>query len=321
MKLDELPEDLLINILDSAEKPSLIPQSCKQFQLISQKILSKKWSVLKSLSDKYYISRAINIINLPEDKKPTYKDFSKLYSILAEYMGSPITKENDLDITNVELYLEMNEKIQMIQDRNLILIWPRIFSCIIQQTTGLAVPINTERLNPTAQEIRECLNNQYNQPAIKQIIQLNLDWCALTCIPIELSLFTGLTRLDIKFSSQLHSINIPNTLTNLQGLHLGWNRLSSIKIPNTLIKLGAINLQNNQLTSMEIPDTLIHLKELNASNNPLTSIIIPSTLENLQELKFNSEELDSIVISDRISNIIQANLANQKNKCRCCTIS
>ncbi len=216
----------------------------------------------------------------------------------------------------------MLKQIQQYQDDILVWIWPRIYDAIIHQATQYSAHANT-KYPTTAQQIRQYLQHPENKKTIEQVTYLNLSGCRLSYLPIELSIFTNLQILDLRYNrlsnikipkefallqilylgnNILKSIEIPSNLNNLLFFDAQFNRLKSINIPSQLTNLRTCLLNNNLLTSINVPHTLINLRRLLLQNNHLKTIKIPRTLVALKELGIygNKLSLDDILIPDSL---------------------
>ncbi len=327
--LERLPIIPLTEILEQIPCTYLTSLTCKRFQEINKKILKKKWNYLKNKREQYFISRAINSINFPEEITPTRKDFIKLYYNLLKTFGLPKTKRDsklhnqvikrlslpkakysNSDTTDIEFYLDIDNRMQKNQDENLMKIWPRLSHQIsIENNLNINFHLNTEEL--TAQKIRDWLKRESNKLIIQQVTYLPLFDLGLTCIPQELELFTNLRQLYLH-ENDIACIKIPETLVNLHIIELCNNELLSIEIPNNLINLREIYISNNQLKNIKIPDTLIHLQTLSLRENLLNSIDIPDTLINLRRLHLNNNQLTSIEIDSKLTHLRELSLYNNK---------
>ncbi len=111
-RFKDLPEELIEKILISTNNLDSVSKTCKDFRKTAQKILKSKWDKLKAQQDLQNISKAINSLGLPKTSNPTYNDFSTLYYSLAEDLDIDTSKPEDLDITEIEIYKDMNKKIE-----------------------------------------------------------------------------------------------------------------------------------------------------------------------------------------------------------------
>lgn len=137
----------------------------------------------------------------------------------------------------------------------------------------------------TAEEIRAFLTNPCNKFIVENANRLIICNCNLKIIPPEVSLLTGLKRLDL---SGNQFTNIPESickLPNLECLILNENLIS--KLPDligNLAKLTELQLQNNPIAIL--PGSLGNLTELKYLNTCNTDFVFfPSSLNNLNKLE------------------------------------
>ncbi len=318
LKLLELPEEILIKILEPNLEITYIQKTCKKINKITKELFKQKWDCLEKQNHLYFLSQAIKTINSLGSQEVNYDHFTKLYYYMADQINWPKYKEKNINITDPQLYINMDEHIQEMHDENLLRIWPKIHREITRKAEGLILQIPNNGDPVTAKQIRDYLNDKTNQESIKRVTRLYLGWMRLNCLPIELSLFTNLKKLDLA-KNQLKSISIPETLVNLKKIYLGGNSLKSIEIPDTLTNLEKLYLHDNQIRSITIPDTLIKLKKLSLSYNRLTSLEIPETLTNLTEIDIEYNLLIFFKVPDNL--IDQVRFYSQENEDWNCIIS
>ena len=155
---------------------------------------------------------------------------------------------------------------QAIEDLNLRKIWVRI-------NRALAAVEGKPAVNASVQEIRLWMNENKNH--LQNIIRLDLSGKALTTIPREITLLTGLQTLYLN-NNQITVLpeGIFDALNQLQILVLNNNQITVLPqgIFDTLNQLQHLGLRNNQITILPqgIFDRLNKLQVLGLQNNQIT---------------------------------------------------
>ncbi len=181
---------------------------------------------------------------------------------------------------------------QALEDLNLQKIWGPI-------SQVLAAVEEKPAENASAQEIRLWMNKNKNH--LQDITHLNLSEKALTTIPREITLLTGLKSLGLHNNHiTVLPQNIFDALKQLQGLSLANNRITVLPqgIFDRLIQLQWLDLNNNQITSLpqSIFAGLIQLQTLGLHHNQITDLPqgIFAGLIQLQTLALNNNQITSL---------------------------
>ncbi|KAJ3686408.1 hypothetical protein LUZ61_015572 [Rhynchospora tenuis] len=117
----------------------------------------------------------------------------------------------------------------------------------------------------------------------------------------ELGHFRSLEILELG-SNRLKIMENLETLTNLQELWLGRNRIKAINLCG-LKCIKKLSLQSNRLTSMLGLQECVALEELYLSHNGIQNMEGLSTLQNLRVLDVSSNKLSSINDIDNLNNL------------------
>lgn len=141
-KIDDLPVDIIANILDNNVDLAKTSKVCRFFYEVTRSMFKERWMKLRAQKDAEYIYILINSSKLYFITEPSYMDFKDLYNSLAMLVGKaplkrtlskkisdllcmrgsismPVAKPEGVDITNVELLLKMDRDVQ-----DLMRIWP-----------------------------------------------------------------------------------------------------------------------------------------------------------------------------------------------------
>ena len=204
------------------------------------------------------------------------------FETICEIQQSIIQQIKNMGVTcpNKHLGLEDIPRFnQEIEDLNLQKIWGPI-------RQGIAVEEEPAE-NASAQEIRLWMNENKNH--LQNIVRLDLSRKALTTIPREITLLTGLQVLSLH-NNQITVLpqGIFAGLNRLQRLALNHNQITVLpqRIFNELIQLRELDLSNNQITfyCRVYFDALIQLRKLDLSNNQIT-VLLQGIFDGLNQLQ------------------------------------
>ncbi|MEI6242931.1 MAG: leucine-rich repeat domain-containing protein [Chlamydiota bacterium] len=167
---------------------------------------------------------------------------------------------------------------QFLKDKNLLLFITHIQANFPTLNMG-RIRAENYSLHTQAEAVRTWL--RANSETVRAITHLFLSETNLTQIPAEISLFTGLTHLDLENNAIKHiPANIFQGLIHLQWLYLNNNQIQVL--PPTLfqglIQLQWLYLNNNQIQAF--PPTLFQgltqIQDLDLYNNQIQ--VLPPTL-------------------------------------------
>jgi hypothetical protein len=175
---------------------------------------------------------------------------------------------------------EIGQFSHMIEIDNLIRSWYSIHRNVIQTHPDLQMVPGPGRF---AQEIRNWMRADANQPVLQSIAHLNIrGWDIphhrhLTCVPTEIRLLIGLQSLNLNHHELTSLPEAPfQELSRLQRLSIHHNHLNSLheRTFNGLVALQEISLATNHLISL--PETLFQglpmLRVISLSRNRLVSL-------------------------------------------------
>ncbi len=108
-KLDALPDDILINILDNNMDYAEVSRACKLFNKLIKLVYKKRWNFFRALQRDKVITR-IKSVELPDLENPSYKDFRDLYKILSAQLGIwESNKPEGVDVLDLESLLSADK--------------------------------------------------------------------------------------------------------------------------------------------------------------------------------------------------------------------
>ncbi len=306
--LCSLSSEVLEEILDYNVDVSEVFKTCLLLRSLSELVYRKRWDRLKkNCTDSYYICGMIDAAESSGGYKLHYKSFRDIYKRLLELSGiSPgDVKPEGVDITNCETLLAMDKRAREIQDKNLLLAWTKLRE--IPGAPSIAIDKDSD-----VQKIRDWFKEFEKLFISTQLVELDLSNLGLTCLPVELSHFRGLSDLnvdcnEIRFidpqifrSRDFQELNLSNNqlseldpciFKGVSRLHLNNNKLTKIDLSGTR-RLWALSLSNNQLSQIDLPN-VFRLGELDLSENGLDSIDL-SGFDKLWELNLSRNKLREV---------------------------
>ncbi len=105
------------------------------------------------------------------------------------------------------------------------------------------------------------------------------------------------------YNSNIKSVVIPDSVTEIGNNAFLYNNLNSIVIPNSVTTIGNHAFDNNQLTSVVISDSVTIIEDGAFSENQLTSIVIPDSVTTIGLNAFTGNMLNTITLGKNVRQI------------------
>ncbi len=301
--------EVLEEILDYNVDVCEMSQACLLLRSLSEQAYKKKWDRLKEdCTDSYYIRGMVDAVELSGNHKPNYKSFRNIYKRLLELSGiSPgDVRPEGVDATRCKALLDMDKRAREVQDKNLLLIWPRLYERIVASMPWVSSIIADK--DSDVQKIRAWINDSKNLSILESIRKLELDSLGLTCLPIELSLFGGLRDLRLDYNKLEFVDSFVFGSMDLWELNLSNNQISELD-PSIFKGVCQLYLSNNKLTKIDLSGAS-SLSSLSLSDNKLSKIDL-SNASQLGMLDLSNNQLDTIDLSG-LNTLYKLNLADNK---------
>lgn len=113
---------------------------------------------------------------------------------------------------------------------------------------------------------------------------------------------TGLGAYSFS-STNLNSINIPDSVTHIDSWAMQNNNLTSVSIPNSVTSIADWAFQDNKLTSVTLSNKLTSIGDFAFSMNKLTSVQIPNTVTSIGNWSFQNNQISNLSIPNSVTSI------------------
>ena len=113
-------------------------------------------------------------------------------------------------------------------------------------------------------------------------------------------------------NNQLTSVEIPSSVTSIEGSAFANNQLTSVVIPDSVTSIGNGAFYHNQLTSVEIPNSVTSIGKSAFRYNQLTSVEIPNSVTSIGSYAFGDNQLTSVTIPSSVTLIQGYAFANNQ---------
>lgn len=102
---------------------------------------------------------------------------------------------------------------------------------------------------------------------------------------------------------ELTSIDLPDTLTTIEGAGFAGNNLTSVTLPDSVTSLGRYAFSGNELTSVTLSTNLTFIGGSAFQDNRLTSVTLPDSLTTIDEAAFYGNYLTSMTFPNSVTTI------------------
>ncbi len=238
---------------------------------------------------------------------------------------SPGSKKIDFDAALKKMRREANKMFR---------IWNFVFVCNtaisdfgfrISRLQEGTMPSDIELINQLEKEIGRKLEErkfeeigEYGQKGYAivengEVVGLNLDTIELKPVPVSLSKFHHLKKLNL-INTNLTDISFLQGLSNLTQLDLRSNQIKNISFLQGLSNLTNLYLGANQITDISFLQGLSNLTHLILMKNQITDISFLKGLSNLTLLFLSLNQITDISFLKGLSNLERLDLRNNQIK-------